>query len=105
MILLTPSPKTTCELRRKSVSGHHGRTGEVLDVGVTLAGSSDENLVLVSGMSARPLTVLGHVTLRKVTPLYFSRVRNAFTFFFLKTKTDVSIGSLSSRTTSTNQCM
>jgi hypothetical protein len=30
------------ELTRTSVSGHHGRTGTALDVGTTLAGSSDD---------------------------------------------------------------
>jgi hypothetical protein len=32
------------ELSRTRVSGHNGRTGKVLDVGVTLTGSSDEDL-------------------------------------------------------------
>jgi hypothetical protein len=59
------------EICSSTVSGHHGRTEEVLDIGATLAGSSDENLVLVSGMSARPLTALGHVSLGKTTPLHF----------------------------------
>jgi hypothetical protein len=69
------------ELPRTSVSGHHGRTEEVLDIGATLAGSSDENIGLVSGMSARPLTALGHVSLGKATPLHSQK---AFTFFFGK---------------------
>jgi hypothetical protein len=69
------------ELPRTSVSGHHGRTEEVLDIGATLAGSSDENIGLMSGMSARPLTALGHVSLGKATPLHFQK---AFTFFFGK---------------------
>ncbi len=53
------------ELARTSVSGHNGRTGEVLDVGATLAGCSDENLGLVSGMSARPLIALDRVVSEK----------------------------------------
>jgi hypothetical protein len=64
------------ELPRTSVSGHHGRTGEVLDVGATLAGNSDENLGLVGGMSARPLSALGHVA-RKATPLHFQKAEVA----------------------------
>ena len=43
-----------------SVSGHRGRTGAALDLQATLAGSSDEHLGLMSAMSARPLTALGH---------------------------------------------
>ena len=58
-------------LPRTSVSGHHGRTGEVLDEGATVAGSSDENLGLVSGMSACPLAALSHVALGKANPLLF----------------------------------
>ena len=61
------------ELPRTSVSGHHGRTEEVLDIGATLAGSSDKNLGLVSGMSPRPLTALGHVALAKATPLHLPK--------------------------------
>ena len=61
------------ELPRTSVSGHHERTGAALDVGVTLAGSSDENLGLMTGMCARPLTALGYVSLGKATPLHFHK--------------------------------
>ena len=68
------------EFTRTSVSGHHGRTEEVLEIGATLAGSSDENLGLVSGMSALPLTALGHVSLGKATPLYFQKVFPFFAF-------------------------
>ena len=45
---------------RTSGSGHHGRMGASLDVGTTLAGSSDENIGLISGMSARSLTAIRH---------------------------------------------
>jgi hypothetical protein len=38
------------ELSRTSVSGHFGQTEASLDVGATLAGSSDENIGLVGGM-------------------------------------------------------
>ena len=38
------------EETRTSVSGHHGRTGAVLDLGATLAGSSHEHLGLMSAM-------------------------------------------------------
>ena len=69
------------ELSRTIVSGHHGRTGEGLDEGATLTGGSDENVVLVSGMSARPLTALDHVSLVKSTPLYFHK---EFNLFFLE---------------------
>jgi hypothetical protein len=72
------------ELSRTSVSGHHGRTEEVLEIGATLAGSSDENLGLVSGMSARPLTALVHISLGKATPLHF---QESFPFFFAAKKT------------------
>jgi hypothetical protein len=48
------------ELARTRVSGHHGQTGASVDVGVTLAGSSDENIGLISGMSASSLTALRH---------------------------------------------
>jgi hypothetical protein len=48
------------ELPRTSVSGHCGQTEASLDVGATLAGSSDENIGLMSGMSARSLTALRH---------------------------------------------
>ena len=64
------------ELPRTSVSGHHGRTGEVLDEGATVAGSSDENLGLVSGMSACPLAALRHVG--KATPLFCLKNKKAF---------------------------
>jgi hypothetical protein len=67
------------ELPRTSVSGHHGRTEQVLDIVATLAGILDKNLGLVSGMSPRPLTALGHVALGKATPLHFQK---AFAFFF-----------------------
>ena len=65
------------ELPRTSVSGHHGRTGAALDVGATLAGSSDENLGPTTGMCSRPLTALGYVSLGKATPLHFHK---SFTF-------------------------
>jgi hypothetical protein len=61
------------ELPRASVSGHHGRTGAALDVGATLAGSSDENLGPTTGMCARPLKALGYVSLGKATPLHFHK--------------------------------
>jgi hypothetical protein len=61
------------ELPRTSVSGHNGRTGEVLDVGATLAGSSDENPGLVSGMSARPLIALGRVV--SLNLVYFQQYK------------------------------
>ncbi len=48
------------ELPRTSVSGHSGQTVVVLDVGATLAESSDENIGLMSGMSARSMIALGH---------------------------------------------
>ena len=55
-----------------SVSGHRGRTGAALDLQATLAGSSDEHLGLMSAMSARPLTTLGHdVTHRCVLSTFF----------------------------------
>jgi hypothetical protein len=38
---------------RTSVSGHIGQTGASLDVGVTLMGSLDENIGLMSGMTVR----------------------------------------------------
>jgi len=47
------------EESRTSVSGR-GRTGATFDLGETLTGSSDEKLGLMSGMSARPLTMIGH---------------------------------------------
>ncbi len=37
------------EFPKTSVSGHKGQTGASLDVGPTLAGSSDENIGLMSG--------------------------------------------------------
>jgi len=56
-------------------------------VGATLPGSSDENLVLVSGMSTHPLTAFGHVALGKATPLYCTfQESQAFNFFFSKQK-------------------
>ena len=48
-----------------SVSGHRGRTGAALDLQATLVGSSDEHLVLMSTMSVRPLTALGHNVTRR----------------------------------------
>jgi hypothetical protein len=39
------------ELPRTSVSGHSGQTVASLDVGATLAGSSDENIGFMSYMS------------------------------------------------------
>ena len=48
------------ELPRTSASGHREHTGAALDVGATLAGSSDETIGLMIGMSARSLTALGH---------------------------------------------
>ena len=39
------------ELSRTIVSGHYGQTGVSLDVGATLAGSSGENVGLMSGPS------------------------------------------------------
>jgi hypothetical protein len=65
------------ELTRTSVSGHHGRTVDPLDVKATLSGSSDENLVPTTGMCVCPLTVLGYISLGKATPLYFHK---SFTF-------------------------
>jgi hypothetical protein len=70
------------ELPRTSVSGHHGQTGVSLDVGVTLAGSSDENLDPTTGMCVRPLTVFGYVCLpRKGGSSVFSQMVH---LFFLK---------------------
>ena len=46
------------ELPRTSVSGHSGQTGASLDVGATLAGSSCENIGLMSGICAFSLIVL-----------------------------------------------
>ncbi len=57
--------------------GHHGRTGTALDVGTTLAGSSDEHLGPTTGMCVRPLKALGYVSLGKATPLHF---HESFTF-------------------------
>jgi hypothetical protein len=37
------------EFPRTSVSGHIGQTGAPLDVGATLAGSSDENIGIMCG--------------------------------------------------------
>jgi hypothetical protein len=59
------------ELSRTSVSGHSGLTEASLDVGTTLAGSSDENIGLMSGMSARSLTALRHFPIGKSVPLHF----------------------------------
>jgi hypothetical protein len=51
---------TFCQETRTSSSENHGRTGTTLDLGTTQTGSSDEYLVLMSEMSGRPLTALGH---------------------------------------------
>ena len=51
------------ELPRTSILGHRGHTGAALDVGATLVGSSDENTGLMSAMSVRSLTALGHCAL------------------------------------------
>jgi hypothetical protein len=59
------------ELPRTSVSGHCGQTEASLDVGATLAGSSDENIGLMSAMSARSLTALRHFAIGKSAPLHF----------------------------------
>ena len=40
---------------RTGVSGYHGRTGAVLNLGPTLAGSSDEHLDLISTRSVSSL--------------------------------------------------
>jgi hypothetical protein len=66
------------ELPRTSNSGHHGRTEAALDVGATLAGSSDENLDPTTGMCARPLTALGYVSLGKAALLHFHTSRLPF---------------------------
>ena len=62
------------ELPRTSVSGHSGQTGTSLDVRARLAGSSDENIGLMSGMSARSLTALRHVAAGKSSPLHFQEM-------------------------------
>ena len=73
------------ELPRTSVSGHHRRTGAALDVGATLAGSSDENLGPTTGMCSRPLTALGYVSLGKASKvLKFPRTLFLAGISFLK---------------------
>ena len=62
------------ELPRTIVSGHSGQTGTSLDVRARLAGSSDENIGLMSGMSARSLTALRHVAAGKSSPLHFQEM-------------------------------
>jgi hypothetical protein len=60
------------ELSRTSVSGHIGQqTGVSLDVRATLAGRSDENIGLMSGMSVRSRTSLHHFAAGKSAPLHF----------------------------------
>ncbi len=61
------------ELPRTSVSGHSGQMGASLDVGATLAGSSCENIGLMSGICAFSLIVLVLVAIGKSAPLHFSR--------------------------------
>ena len=61
------------ELPRTSVSGHIGQTRASLDVGATLAGSSGENIGLMSGICAFPLIVLVLVAIGKSAPLHFSQ--------------------------------
>jgi hypothetical protein len=61
------------ELPRTSVSGQSGQTGASLDVRARLAGSADENIGLMTGMSARSLTELHHVVAAKSSPLHFQK--------------------------------
>ena len=61
------------ELPRTSVSGHNGQTGASLDVGATLAGSSGENIGLMSGICVSSLIVLVLVVNGKSVPLHFSQ--------------------------------
>ena len=69
------------ELPRTSGSGHSGQTGASLDVGATLAGSSDENIGLMSGICAFSLIVLALVAIGKSAPK--NPFEQRFAIFFL----------------------
>jgi hypothetical protein len=61
------------EEARTSVSGNHRRPRAALDLGATLAGSSNQNISVMSAFSDRLLTALGPGALGNASPRIFHR--------------------------------